>query len=66
MRLYGWSIRMTYEPAANVRLSVFGALLLVALVEVGLERYSYPTRFLFYLAPLLMVAIYLQIRSEKH
>ena len=49
-----------------VSLSVFGALLLVALVEVGLERYSYPTRFLFYLAPLLMVAIYLQIRSEKH
>ena len=49
-----------------VPLSAFGALLLIALVEVGLDRYVYPTRFLFYLAPLLMVAVCLQIRSEKH
>jgi hypothetical protein len=48
-----------------VPLSAFGSLLLIALVEEALSRYLYPTRFLFYLAPLLMVAIYLQVRSEK-
>ena len=47
-------------------LSILGALLLIALVEEGLGRYVYPIRFLFYLAPLLMVAIYLQVRSGKH
>jgi|GEM_PF-3393383 len=49
-----------------VPLSVFGAFLLIALVALPQVRYVYPVRFLFYLAPLLMVAIYLQVRSEKH
>jgi hypothetical protein len=49
-----------------VPLSAFGAVLLIALVEVGSARYLYPTRFLFYLAPLLMVEIYLQGRSTNH
>jgi hypothetical protein len=49
-----------------VPLSALGALLLIALVEEGLNRYLYPIRFLFHLAPLLMVAIYLQVRSEQH
>lgn len=46
-------------------LSTLGALLLIALVEEGLIRYVYPTRFLFYLSPLLMAAIYLQLQSQK-
>jgi hypothetical protein len=49
-----------------IPLSAFGAVLLIALVEVGSARYLYPTRFLFYLAPLLMLEIYLQARSAKH
>lgn len=47
-----------------VPLSLLGASLLTALVEQGLDRYVYPTRFLFYMAPLVMVAIYLEIRAR--
>jgi hypothetical protein len=46
-------------------LSLFGASLMTALVEEGLDRYVYPTRFLFYLAPVLMVAVWLEVRSRS-
>lgn len=38
-----------------VPLSLIGAMVLIALVEQGLDRYVYPTRFLFYLAPVLLL-----------
>lgn len=46
-------------------LSLLGASLLTALVEEGLDRYVYPTRFLFYMAPLLMVAIYQEVKASR-
>jgi hypothetical protein len=48
-----------------VPLSLLGASLLTALVEEGLDRYVYPTRFLFYMAPLLMAAVYLELRTRR-
>lgn len=48
-----------------VPLSLLGASLLTALVEEGLDRYVYPTRFLFYMAPLVMIAIYLEVRARS-
>lgn len=46
-----------------VSLSLLGSLLLVALVEEGLDRYAFPTRFLFYLAPVLLLSAFLRRRS---
>jgi hypothetical protein len=48
-----------------VPLSLLGASLLTALVEEGLARYVYPTRFLFYMAPLMMIAIYQELRARS-
>ena len=37
-----------------IGLMVFGACSLVCLVELGIERYSYPTQFIYYLSPVLL------------
>ncbi|MFM8392302.1 MAG: hypothetical protein ACKOB4_00055 [Acidobacteriota bacterium] len=45
-------------------LSILGSSLVVSLIQLGIERYSYPNHFLIYLAPALLPSIWRSSRSR--
>jgi hypothetical protein len=46
--------------------SVIGSALTVSLVEISLERYAYPTQFIYYLSVALAPLLWLKDENEIH